>query len=57
MTDLEREFNGRTIEDLCRLGDAIIEAYGPAFREQKRLEQARLEQNYHDCTPREADYE
>lgn len=34
-----REFNGRMIEELCALGDAIAEAYGPAFRAQKQLEQ------------------
>ena len=28
MTDADREFNGRCIEDLCRLGDEVLKAYG-----------------------------
>lgn len=55
MDDNQRIYNGNLIEDLCRIGEAVAEAYGPAFEEQRRLDRLRMEQMYHDCTPREAE--
>lgn len=32
MTDQDREFNGRMIEELCKLGEAVIKPYEEKLR-------------------------